>query len=467
MIDNYIKKNKDEMIQKLQELIQIPSVYAKSKNPLMPFGENANKALEYMLDLGKKLGFRTKNIDGYCGYIEFGEGEEILGIIGHLDVVPSGDNWTYPPFSATIFDNKIYGRGAIDDKGPVIASLYAMKYVLDNCKVNKRVRLILGLNEENDWRCIHYYKAHEESPTIGFSPDADFPCIYAEKAILTPYFSMDYSNYNDKPIYIQEIDCDNNAINVVPKICSTLLKINSNILMEDLIQVLKKIINNYDFEIDIYKLNDEEIKLTSHGIGAHAAHPDLGINAISRLIVVLDALFKSYDIPIELLDFFSKYISTEYDGKSLGINYKDESGNLTLNVGKISLENHILKMGLNLRIPIHTSIEEIENTFFTCLSDYLEISYKKVGSKPALYIPKDNYLVKTLCDIYNEEANTYSEPIAIGGATYARAFDNCVSFGANLPGQKDMCHQTDEFISIDNLLFACKVYAKAICELGK
>ena len=467
MLEDYIKNIKEEMIQKLQELIQIPSVYTKSKNPLMPFGENANKALEYMLDLGKKLGFRTKNIDGYCGYIEFGEGKEMLGIIGHLDVVPSGDNWTYPPFLATIFDNKIYGRGAIDDKGPVIASLYAMKYVFDNCNVNKRVRLILGLNEENDWKCIDYYKAHEESPTIGFSPDADFPCIYAEKAILTPYFSMDYSNYNDEPIYIQEIDCDNNAINVVPKICSTILKINSNILMEDLIKVLKKIIDNYGFEIDIYKLNDEEIKLTSHGVGAHAAHPDLGINAISRLIVVLDALFKTYNSSIELFDFFTKYIGTEYDGKSLGINYKDESGNLTLNVGKISLENNILEIGLNLRIPIHTSIEKIENTFLTCLSDYKDITYKKLDSKSALYIPKSNYLVKTLCDIYNEESNSYLEPIAIGGATYARAFNNCISFGANLPGQKDMCHQTDEFISIDNLLFACKVYAKAICELGK
>lgn len=466
MLNDYIKTNKDEMIQKLQELIQIPSVYSESKNPLMPFGENANKALEYMLDLGNQLGFKTKNIDGYCGYIEFGEGKEMLGIIGHLDVVPSGDNWTYPPFSASIFDNKIYGRGAIDDKGPVIASLYAMKYVLDYCKVNKRVRLILGLNEENDWKCIDYYKAHEESPTIGFSPDADFPCIYAEKSILTPYLSMDYSTQNT-PITIQEIDCNHNAINVVPKICSTILKIDSTLHMDILIKNIKQIIKKYDFEIDIYKINDEEVKLTSHGIGAHAAHPDLGINAISRLIIVLDEVFKTYDIFIALFDFFTKYIYTDYDGKRLGINDKDESGSLTLNVGNMTLENNILKIGFNLRIPIHTSIEHIENIFLECLSDYKNITYKKVGSKPALYIPKDNYLVKTLCDIYNEEANSYLEPIAIGGATYARAFDNCISFGANLPGQKDMCHQTDEFISIDNLLFACKVYAKAICELGK
>ena len=466
MLDAYIKNNKDEMIQKLQELIQIPSVYSESKNPLMPFGENINKALEYMLDLGNKLGFRTKNIDGYCGYIEFGEGEELLGIIGHLDVVPSGDGWTYPPFSASIVGEKIYGRGAIDDKGPVIASLYAMKYVLDNCKVNKRVRLILGLNEENSWNCIKYYKSHEETPTIGFSPDADFPCIYAEKSILSPCFSIDYSKYSTAPISIQVIVCNNNAINVVPKICSTILKIDSSIIMDDLIKIIKDILKKYDFEIDIYKLNNEEIKLTSYGVGAHAAHPDLGINAISRLVIILQELFKKFNINIELFDFFVKYINTEYDGKSLNMNYKDESGVLTLNVGNISLDNNILKMKLNLRIPISISVENIENLFISALANYKEITYKRVGYMPSLYIPKDNYLVKTLCDIYNEESNSYLEPIAIGGATYARAFKNCVSFGANLPGQKDMCHQTDEFISIDNLLFACKVYAKAICELS-
>ena len=466
MLDAYIKNNKDEMIQKLQELIQIPSVYSESKNPLMPFGENINKALEYMLDLGNKLGFRTKNIDGYCGYIEFGEGEELLGIIGHLDVVPSGDGWTYPPFSASIVGEKIYGRGAIDDKGPVIASLYAMKYVLDNCKVNKRVRLILGLNEENSWNCIKYYKSHEETPTIGFSPDADFPCIYAEKSILSPCFSIDYSKYSTAPISIQEIDCNNNAINVVPKICSTILKIDSSIIMDDLIKIIKDILKKYDFEIDVYKLNNEEIKLTSYGVGAHAAHPDLGINAISRLVIILQELFKKFNINIELFDFFVKYINTEYDGKSLNMNYKDESGVLTLNVGNISLDNNILKMKLNLKIPISISVENIENLFISALANYKEITYKRVGYMPSLYIPKDNYLVKTLCEIYNEESNSYLEPIAIGGATYARAFKNCVSFGANLPGQKDMCHQTDEFISIDNLLFACKVYAKAICELS-
>lgn len=465
MLDKYIDNFKNEIITKTQELIQIPSVHEDSKNPYKPFGKNIDAALEYTLNLGKSLGFRTKNIDGYCGYIEFGEGEKMLGIIGHLDVVPEGDNWTFPPFSGTIYDEKIYGRGAIDDKGPVISALYAMKAVMENCQINKRVRLILGLNEERNWKCIKYYKEHEELPTISFSPDADFPCIYAEKAVLTSYIDMDYSNFQNKDIIIKNIDCNNNAINVVPKFCSTILKINNNILMSEFISNFKKFINIYKFDIDIYKINEEELKLTSYGTQAHSAHPDLGINAISRLIIILDKIFKTYHITIDLFDFFTKYIGTEYDGKSLGINIEDESGKLTLNVGNLALENNTLKIGLNLRIPVKTPILTIGNTFQKLTSPYINIDFKTTNYQEALYISKEDPLVQTLCHIYNEKTNSHLDPIAIGGATYARAFDNCISFGANLPGQKDLCHQTNEFITIDNLILACKIYAQAIYEL--
>lgn len=467
MFDKYIENLKDEIVQETQKLIQIPSVISNSDNPSKPFGENINKALEHTLELGKRLGFRTKNIDGYCGYIEFGEGEELVGIVGHLDVVPEGENWTYPPFSGKISDNNIYGRGAIDDKGPVISSLYAMKTIMDNCKVNKRVRLILGLNEENSWKCINYYKQHEEIPNIGFSPDADFPCIYAEKSILTSYLEMDYSNFLDKDIVISSIDCNNNALNVVPKICSCILKINCDKLsMNDFINVIKKIKEKYEYEIDIYKIDNEQLKLTSYGVQAHSAHPDLGINAISRLIIILDDIFKAYQIDIELFDFFNKFIGTQYYGENLGIDFEDESGKLTLNVGRFSLEDSTLKIGMNLRVPIHTTVADVENGFTKPLDSYTNVIYKTTNHMPYLYISKDDYLIRTLCNIYNEETNSNSKPIAIGGATFARAFPNCVSFGANLPGHKDMCHQTDEFISIDNLMLACKIYTRAIYELS-
>lgn len=467
MIKQYIEKHKKEIIQKTQELIQIPSVISPTANPLHPFGKSINDALEYTLELGKSLGFRTKNIDGYCGYIEFGEGEELIGIIGHLDVVPEGDNWTYPPFSATIADNKIYGRGAIDDKGPVISSLYAMKAVADTCQIQKRVRLILGLNEENDWKCINYYKKHEEAPSIAFSPDADFPCIYSEKGILTSYLKMDYSSLLNQDIVIKDVNTYGNAINVVPKICSIILKINSKkIKMHDFIENLKTIIKDTDFEIDLYKIDEENLKLTSYGTPSHSAHPELGVNAISRLIVILSKIFEHYDISIELFDFFAKYINTQYHGENLGIDFEDESGKLTLNVGDFYFKNNSLQIGLNLRIPITINMIDVGSSFIKHTSSYLNVDFDTITYKPALYIPKENKLVKTLCHIYNQETNSNLEPIAIGGATYARAFDNCISFGCNFPGDKDMCHQTDEFIDIDKLLLSCQIYAKAILALN-
>ena len=466
MFDNIIENQENEIINSLQELIKVPSVN-QMPEVSMPFGKSANEALEKMLELGQSLGFRTKNVDGYCGYIEFGEGDKLLGIIGHLDVVPEGENWTYPPFSATIADGKIYGRGAIDDKGPVIASLYAMKVVKDYCeshkiKLNKRVRLILGLNEENNWKCIEYYKTHEEIPSIGFSPDADFPCIYAEKGILSPILQMTYTPDSNANLILKSIDCNNNPLNVVPKISSCVLSVNS-IDINEVISLLEKFINENKFKIDIQKFDDYTLKLTSYGVQAHSAHPDLGVNSVSRLIVTLNYIFNKYNLSIPLFEFFNTYIGTGYDGYKLGINFSDESGALTLNVGRVSLENNLLKIGMNLRIPINTAISEIKDIFLEKIYEPIECNF--IGEKAPLYVSKDSKLVTTLCEIFNNKTNSNFGPIAIGGATYARAFPNCVSFGANVPGQKDMCHQTDEFISIDNLILATKIYAEAIFEL--
>ena len=463
MFDEKIEKMKSQIINTTCELINIPSVYENSYIPNIPFGKNVNDALEYVLTLGKKLGFRTKNIDGYCGYIEFGEGKEMLGIIGHLDVVPADNNWTYSPFNAKIDSKKIYGRGAIDDKGPVVASIYAMKAIMDNYNINKRVRLILGLNEEKDWKCIEYYKQKEEMPTLGFSPDADFPCIYAEKGLLNVYINSILPN--SKNISIIEIDDQENAMNVVPKYCKIALKINPNkIPLSDFISTAKKNLSQENqIEIRI-KEETDIIEFISHGISAHSAHPDLGNNAITKLILYINKIFNEYNIKIDLFELFSSYISNTIHGEKLGISYIDESGRLTLNVSKLILKNNNLKLGMNLRIPINTKINNIKEKFYNlCYDQNLKVNFD--GEKEPLYISKNHPLVTTLCNIFNEYTNQNLEPIAIGGATYARAFKNCISFGANMPGAKDMCHQADEFITIDNLILASKIYAKAIYEL--
>ena len=180
-IDNIIDEMKDEIIESLQRIVRIKSVEDEPEEG-MPFGEGVNQCLESFLDIAKSLGLKTKNIDGYAGHVEIGEGEEILGILCHLDVVPEGSNWTYPPYAAEIHDGKIYGRGTIDNKGPAIASLYALKAIQDSgIKLNKRVRLILGTDEESGWECIRYYLDKEETPALAFSPDAEFPVIHGKR----------------------------------------------------------------------------------------------------------------------------------------------------------------------------------------------------------------------------------------------------------------------------------------------
>ena len=466
MLDEYIENLKNDIVATTCNLINIPSVSIESDNQDMPFGKDCKTALEYILNLGKELGFRTKNIDNYCGYIEFGEGEKLVGLIGHLDVVPSGDGWDTPPFEASIRNGKIYGRGSIDDKGPVVASLYAMKAVKENFKINSRVRLILGLNEEKSWKCINYYKAHEEWPTVGFSPDADFPCIYAEKGIVTIYIKDDYTKYTNLPIKITDIDCKNNAINVVPKYCSVNLDVNTDEI--DLVEVSKCIDNtikesNFDCS---YTINKNTISIISKGIQAHAAHPHLGKNAISQMLIILNRLYKHFNLELKILDFFEKHIGTEFNGKSLNIDLEDESGNLTLNVGHFKFYENNLQIGLNLRIPVNTAINDVTDKISGTCNNY-SLETFVAGKQEPLYVPKDNPLVKTLTNIFNKANNSSFEPIAIGGGTYARAFENCVSFGANFPGDTDMCHQANEFVDIEKLVLSCKIYAEAIYELAK
>jgi len=458
MFKNYIDSEKELLLKDLAEMIKIPSKLEGYDNPEYPFGKNIDNALNAFLKIGEKLGFKTKNIDKHCGYIEFGEGEEMVGIVGHLDVVPEGEGWTYPPYELTIKDGNVYGRGTIDDKGPMMAALYAMKAVMEKAEVHKRVRLIIGLNEENDWRGIEYYKEHEELPTVGFSPDADFPCIYSEKALLTVYTEEDYT---ENPIIkIKGIDCKNNRINVVPKYCAVKLEVTEKISEE----LKKMLITKIEDDISFTRIQNE-FYIETRGIQAHAAHPDLGVNAVSKMVNLLNEIFNKFGVENKTIKLLANKIGNEFDGESLGIKHvNEELGDLTLNLASLELKEGKIKSGMNLRIPGDMTIEEIKENI---TNELKEINPKYEGEKEALYISKDNELVQKLCKIYNEYTGQNKEPLAIGGATFARAFKNCVSFGAMNPDKPDMCHQVDEYIELQNLIDSCNIYAIAIYELAK
>ncbi|HKM28737.1 MAG TPA: Sapep family Mn(2+)-dependent dipeptidase [Anaerovoracaceae bacterium] len=414
------------MIKHLQELIAIPSVTCNQGGE-KPFGDVVPQALTYVLNLCKSFGFRTKNCDGMIGYAEIGEGSDIVGILCHLDVVPAGNDWTYPPFKGEIHDGKIYGRGAIDDKGPAMAAIFAMKDILDaGIKLDKRVRIIFGQTEEDgDWIDIDYYKEHEEIPTVGFTPDADFPAIYGEKGIITLKVTMALKDTGFE--YIK----GGNASNMVPDYAEC-------------------------------TINGETI--SKKGVSAHGSTPWDGDNAITSLMKKVVEL--GVDSP--LATFYMKKIGDNLYGEKIGIGLKDEqSGKLTFNVGTINTVGNNVEMEIDIRYPVTYSLEDVMLGIEPEIRDSIKCTIKVMDHMRPVYMDKDGEVIGRLLEAYREVTGDMTEPSVMGGGTYARGMDNIVAFGPVFPGRECTEHQKDEYAYVEDLEKACEIYKKAIIKLCK
>lgn len=463
LFTNLIENMKDEIINKTQELIQIKSVETKAK-PNMPFGEGVNEALEYTLKLCEELGFKTKNVDGYAGHADLGEGDEMIGILVHLDVVPEGDlkKWIFPPYSATIKNNRIYGRGAIDDKGPTIAAIYAMKALKDSgVLLKKKIRIIFGTDEESGWECMRYYLKKEKAPQIAFTPDANFPVIYGEKGIITLKLKQEFNISSTSNINIKYIK-GGELSNIVPNYCEALLYIKNepSSIYEECLSLITK--ENYSIDLD---LDNNNLYLKSHGVSAHAMEPQKGKNAISQLMKVLKVLNLESIQMSSFIDFYNNKINTQTNGEALNCQMNDkDSGELTLNVGIIDFDENKAELTLNIRYPVTKKdtivIDKINANLINS-----NIKMKIINNMPPLYMPKDSKLVQTLTRVYKKMTNDDTQAQTFGGGTYARALDNAVAFGPIFPDQANLAHKADEYIEIDNLMKNTQIMAQAIYEL--
>ena len=459
-IKEIVEKQRDEIISSTQEIVRVKSVES-SPEKNMPFGEGVNNALETFLNMAERLGLETVNVDGYAGYIEIGEGEEMLGLLCHLDVVPEGKDWTYPPYAAEIHDGKIYGRGTIDDKGPAVSSLYALKAVIDSgIKLNKRVRLIVGTDEESGWEGLDYYLEHEEEPDFAFSPDAAFPVIHAEKGILIFDLKGEYKIREDAPIIIESIE-GGNAPNMVPDYCEALLKIDNTAKFKTKFDEFK---NDNDFNLEYEEVNSK-IKIISQGISAHGSMPEDGQNAISQLMVFLGELGINSKQG-KLIEFYNNKIAMEYNGESMNCGLSDGvSGKLVFNVGMIDFNIEKFAITVNIRYPVTKSKEEVYKRIEEEIKG-IDLSIEEKEDLKPLYLPVDDPFVEKLMKIYRDKTGDDTEAIAIGGGTYARAVKKGVAFGPLFPGEPELAHQKDEHIKIENLIISTEIYAEAIIELA-
>lgn len=450
---------KSKIVEDTQKVIRIKSVRDEAR-PEMPFGEGVNDALQTMLSIGKNMGFKTKNVDGYMGYIEYGEGKEIVGVLGHVDVVPEGDGWTYPAFGAEIHEGKMFGRGTLDDKGPMMASLYGL-YALKEIgfKPNKRIRILLGTDEENGCGEVDYYMEREEKFSIGFTPDGSFPIIYAEKGIT--FFNITkelVKNENSKLVYIK----GGHRPNMVPDYCEV------GISAEDKDTIVNKIQefagkSNFDLK---YELKDKLIILKSFGVSAHGSTPEIGKNAIMQAILLVQSLDICSGEMRNIINFLADNIAMETNGRSFGVYMKDEvSGELSFNVGTIEINDNMVSLGLNLRYPVTLTYEAMMSSFNKKIE---EIGFKVEGMihQLPLYFPKDHKLIKILSEVYQEETGKKAELLAIGGGTYAKEMPNIVAFGPIFPGKPDLDHQVNEYIEVEDLIRITKIYASALYKLA-
>src|SRR5690554_3502501 len=429
-----VLKRKDNLIKDLQNLIKINSELTTfdPNRKGAPFGEGNKEVLDFMLDLAKKDGFETLNVDGYAGHIELGNQNEYVAIMGHLDVVPAGSGWTYPPYGAEIHDNKMYGRGTEDDKGPTMAAYYAMKILNElDVKLSKRVKLILGLDEESGWRGVsHYFKRHPEVPVSGFIPDADFPLIYAEKGIVRINIEGSYNN--------NELISFNGGLrdNMVPDLATAQIKYNKN----DFENLFTKYLNENSLVGKIVNNTNDLYEIEISGKSAHGSTPELGINAIDKL----NSFIISLGINNELTTFIDKYLANETDGNKLGVKFHDEEmGPLTVNLGVLKTEGAKFIATLNLRYPNGVVFDDLLNHLKQLLKGF-EVSYNH--HQKLLYNDPNSELVKTLMDVYRKHTNDLeAKPMVIGGGTFARAIPNVVAYGPHFPGKPSYIHQRDEY----------------------
>jgi succinyl-diaminopimelate desuccinylase len=426
----------------LIELVRIPSV-CEEGNGGYPFGEAIDQALRKALQIAADLGFRVHYGDqGYYGYAEVGEGEEMLGILGHLDVVPPGklEDWTHSPFDPVEIGGMLFGRGTQDDKGPMLAALFAVKALLDaGIQFHKRVRFIFGTDEETLWRCINRYKELEELPSFGFSPDSRFPLTYAEKGLL----QLQLEGVNEIGITLR----GGSAFNAVPDAI-----VYTGERQDELAGKLD--------EVGFAFLRVEG-GIEVSGKAAHAMIPEEGINAIARLCLALHAI----GVESKAIRFVAQEIGEDPNATRIfGDCQDDPSGKLKFNVGKIDL-GAVEQLSIDCRIPVTVDKEEVVTKLITAASRY-GLEYREFDWLAPIYLPLDHFMIETLMKVYrNYSKDLASQPVASGGATYARAIDNCVAFGALMVDELLTEHQPNERAVLKNLYKAMEIYAHAVYEL--
>ncbi|MFC5403456.1 dipeptidase PepV [Cohnella soli] len=483
------ERRQEALLRDLSSLLAIPSVKDPATvGPGQPLGEASARALAHMLVLAEREGLRTETIDGIVGYAEFAYGGEYGGgndsltddasnggyvaVLCHVDVVPASGEWTSPPFEATIRDGRLYARGALDDKGPAIAALYGLLIVKElGLPLRHRVRLIVGTDEETGMNCMEAYNRKEPPPLFGFTPDADFPIVHAEKGQVNTRMTLRFNRAAAGDARMGRFELaafqSGTAANMVPDRAEATVRGDPH--------ALGALTADYAYFCLRRGLDGSSTPLANgsllfrmNGVSAHGMMPEAGVNAGLKLLEFLAAHPFAGNGGRFIRGAF-ELLAGDTRGEALGIACADDvTGPLTVTVGLLNYDPETEEgcFHLNIRYPACGGNGEwIVDTLRKRLEPYGFVLTPPTLKSPH-QVPAAHLMIQTLQGVYAEETGMEATLLSTGGGTYACKLANCVAFGPLFPGEPDTAHQPDESIGVASLLKATAIYARAIYELA-
>ncbi|MGN1381395.1 MAG: dipeptidase PepV [Eubacterium sp.] len=454
----------------LQKLVRIDS---EKKDPVTaadgtvyPFGQDVEDAYQLFMETARSLGFTTEDADHYGGHVDIGEGREVLGMIGHLDVVPASGKWNFDPFCAEIEDGYMLGRGTTDDKGPMVAALYAVKALLDaGFQPDRKIRIIAGLDEETDWDGLTYYRKKFRDPDFGFSPDGCFPLVNGEKGILNFDFAHKIHKALPDGLQLSKLE-GGTARNIVPDHARALLSGLTKEEWDKIKAEAETFAEETHFQLQARKTG-KSLEISAHGKAAHASSPEDGLNAISILMKFLGRLdFVSDDIN-EFIRFYNDHIGFDTTGSGLGFAKAGKYGDdLTFNIGLVKFDKEAISVLADVRYPVDGTAEEVLSEAAKRLDAY-HVGLVNRGGEEPMYEPEDSPLAEAMLTAYRQcTGDQDGKAVVLGGGTYAKPFKNMLAFGAQFLDDPDLMHQANEKLPLARFHQSIEIYAHAIMTMA-
>ncbi len=458
-INAWIDAHEEEMVQSLCRLIKKASPRGNALED-KPFGEGPYEALIEGLKLADELGFATQNMDNCIGTADLGEGDPSIGILCHLDVVPEGSGWTMPAFEGIVKDGRVYGRGAIDDKGPAVSVLYAMKAVKEaGIALKNPVRFIVGTDEECGSSDLPHYKKYAKMPPMLFTPDGGYPVINIEKGMCRGEFTKEYAVLDALPRIVSA--SGGATVNAVPGTAQAVIAGMTKAELDRCLESLPA-----EVASSLEEMPDGAVKAVFTGKSAHASTPQDGINAMAAMLLFLGSLPLANPQEKEvLMDLCELFPYGQTDGKNVGLAMADQkSGALTLAFSVFAMEGGRVCGKCDIRFPVCATGEEVKSRLEKALQ--AKGFTLSCGVSEPHETPEDSAFVQTLLRTYHEMTGQDAYCVAIGGGTYVHHEEGGVAFGAEFPNAEDHhMHGADEFIEIKELVLNAKIFARAILSL--